>query len=140
MSTSAKTPSQLADEANKTANDAIESTRAYAQNAVNAAGEKVRDLRREAEPTVEQIAARVQQAVQRGLDAASTTSARAQRRLEQAADVTGKKLTPASVNGEALHVDGTHGVTVNGAHVTTADIACTNGVIHVIDAVLMPKA
>ena len=57
-----------------------------------------------------------------------------------AADVTGKKLTPASVNGEALHVDGTHGVTVNGAHVTTADIACTNGVIHVIDAVLMPKA
>ena len=57
-----------------------------------------------------------------------------------AADITGKKLTPASVNGEALHVDGTHGVTVNGAHVTTADIACTNGVIHVIDAVLMPKA
>ena len=57
-----------------------------------------------------------------------------------AADVTGKKLTPASVNGEALHVDGTNGVTVNGAHVTTADIACTNGVIHVIDAVLMPKA
>lgn len=56
-----------------------------------------------------------------------------------AADVTGKKLTPASVNGEALHVDGTHGVTVNGAHVTTADIACTNGVIHVIDTVLLPK-
>ena len=76
-----KTASQLADEASKTANDAIDSTRTYAQNAVNAAGEKVRDLRREAEPTVEQIAARVQQAVQRGLDAASTTSARAQRRL-----------------------------------------------------------
>jgi uncharacterized surface protein with fasciclin (FAS1) repeats len=57
-----------------------------------------------------------------------------------AADVSGKKLSPTSVNGEALHVDGTHGVTVNGAHVTTADIACTNGVIHVIDAVLMPKA
>ena len=87
-----KTASQLADEASKTANDAIDSTRTYAQNAVNAAGEKVRDLRREAEPTVEQIAARVQQAVQRGLDAASTTSARAQRRLEQAADVTGKYI------------------------------------------------
>jgi uncharacterized surface protein with fasciclin (FAS1) repeats len=57
-----------------------------------------------------------------------------------AADVTGKTLTPASVNGEALHVDGTHGVTVNGAKVTTADIDCTNGVIHVIDTVLMPKA
>ncbi len=57
-----------------------------------------------------------------------------------AADVTGKKLSPASVNGEALHVDGMHGVTVNGAKVVTADIACSNGVIHVIDTVLMPKA
>ncbi|VTU24729.1 hypothetical protein H4CHR_01452 [Variovorax sp. PBS-H4] len=87
-----KTPSQLAEEARQNANDAIDTTRAYAQNAVNAAGEKVRDLRREAEPTVEQLAARVQQAVQRGLDAASTTSARAQRRLEQAADMTGRYI------------------------------------------------
>jgi uncharacterized surface protein with fasciclin (FAS1) repeats len=57
-----------------------------------------------------------------------------------AADVSGKQLSPASVNGEALHVDGTNGVTVNGAKVVSADIACTNGVIHVIDAVLLPKA
>ncbi len=57
-----------------------------------------------------------------------------------AADVTGKKLSPASVNGQALDVDGMHGVTVNGAKVLTADIACTNGVIHVIDTVLLPKA
>ncbi|MEI7600179.1 MAG: fasciclin domain-containing protein, partial [Aestuariivirga sp.] len=35
---------------------------------------------------------------------------------------------------------GTSGVTVNGAKVTTADINCTNGVIHVVDTVLMPKA
>jgi uncharacterized surface protein with fasciclin (FAS1) repeats len=57
-----------------------------------------------------------------------------------AADVAGKKLSPKSVEGEELHVDGTHGVVVNGAKVVTADIACTNGVIHVIDAVLMPRA
>jgi uncharacterized surface protein with fasciclin (FAS1) repeats len=57
-----------------------------------------------------------------------------------AADVSGKKLTPASVNGQALHVDGTHGVMINGAKVVTPDIACTNGVIHVIDTVLLPKA
>jgi len=57
-----------------------------------------------------------------------------------AADVKGQKLSPASVNGEALHVDGTHGVTVNGAKVVTADIDCTNGVIHVIDSVLMPTS
>jgi uncharacterized surface protein with fasciclin (FAS1) repeats len=57
-----------------------------------------------------------------------------------ATDVTGKKLSPASVNGEALHVDGMSGVSVNGSKVVTADVDCTNGVIHVIDTVMMPKA
>jgi len=56
-----------------------------------------------------------------------------------AADITGP-MSPASVGGEHLHIATDHGVTVNGAHVTTADIECTNGVIHVIDAVLMPAA
>ena len=60
--------------------------------------------------------------------------------MVMAKDVAGKKLSPASLSGEALHVDGMHGVTVNGATVTQADIACTNGVIHAIDAVLLPKA
>ena len=50
----------------------------------------------------------------------------------------GQRLTVTTVNGDAVHVDGTHGVRVNGARVTTADIAATNGVIHVIDAVLLP--
>jgi uncharacterized surface protein with fasciclin (FAS1) repeats len=31
------------------------------------------------------------------------------------------------------------GVTVNGAKVVTADIAASNGVIHVVDTVLIPK-
>jgi uncharacterized surface protein with fasciclin (FAS1) repeats len=57
-----------------------------------------------------------------------------------AKDVAGKKASPASLSRETLHVDGTHGVTVNGATVTQADIACSNGVIHVIDAVLLPAA
>lgn len=56
-----------------------------------------------------------------------------------AADIAGKTVEPATVNGETLHVDATSGVTVNGAGVVTADIECTNGVIHVIDTVLMPK-
>ena len=57
-----------------------------------------------------------------------------------AKDVAGKTLTPKSVQGEALHIDGTKGVTVSGATVTAADVECTNGVIHVIDNVIMPKA
>ena len=39
MNTTTKTPSQLAEEARQTAHDAIDTTRAYAQNAVNAAGD-----------------------------------------------------------------------------------------------------
>lgn len=56
-----------------------------------------------------------------------------------AADVAGQVMDPATAGGATIHVDGTNGVTVNGANVVTADIACTNGVIHVIDAVLLPK-
>jgi uncharacterized surface protein with fasciclin (FAS1) repeats len=56
-----------------------------------------------------------------------------------AADVTGKSLDPASVQGQALHVDGKNGVTVNGIKIVKADIDCTNGVIHGIDTVMMPK-
>ncbi len=55
-----------------------------------------------------------------------------------AADVSGKVLDPATAGGATVHVDGTDGATVNGAKVVTADIACTNGVIHVIDKVLLP--
>ena len=55
-----------------------------------------------------------------------------------AADIKGP-MSPASVNGEHLTITIDHGVHVNDAHVTKADIACTNGVIHVIDTVLMPK-
>ena len=53
-----------------------------------------------------------------------------------ARDIAGKTLRPKSAGGDSLDIDGTDGVTVNGAHVITADIECTNGVIHVIDRVL----
>lgn len=47
--------------------------------------------------------------------------------------------TPATLNGETLAIDLKDGAKVNGATITTADIACSNGVIHVVDTVLMPK-
>ena len=57
-----------------------------------------------------------------------------------AADVAGQVMDPATAGGATVHVDGTNGVTVDGAKVVTADIECSNGVIHVIDTVLLPKA
>jgi uncharacterized surface protein with fasciclin (FAS1) repeats len=43
-----------------------------------------------------------------------------------------------TVNGAPLAVDGTSGLKVGDATVTTADIMASNGVIHVIDTVLIP--
>jgi len=44
-----------------------------------------------------------------------------------------------TVQGNELTIATAGGVTVDGAKVTTADVAASNGVIHVIDTVLIPK-
>jgi uncharacterized surface protein with fasciclin (FAS1) repeats len=50
----------------------------------------------------------------------------------------GAELT--TVQGEKLKVSVKDGkVMIGGAHVTTADVSASNGVVHVIDKVLMPK-
>ncbi len=55
-----------------------------------------------------------------------------------AADV--KTMDVKTVNGKELSVAVAGGkVTVNGANVVKTDVAASNGVIHVIDTVLMPK-
>jgi uncharacterized surface protein with fasciclin (FAS1) repeats len=53
-------------------------------------------------------------------------------------DIAGKELSAATVQGSELDIDATNGVTVDGANVVTADIETSNGVIHVVDAVLLP--
>jgi len=53
-------------------------------------------------------------------------------------DIKGKKASPKTVEGAALSVDATSGVMVDEATVTAADVSASNGVIHVIDTVLMP--
>ena len=50
----------------------------------------------------------------------------------------GQRLSVATVNGANVHIDGRNGVKVEDANVTTADIIASNGVIHVIDSVLLP--
>jgi uncharacterized surface protein with fasciclin (FAS1) repeats len=55
-----------------------------------------------------------------------------------AADVT--KLTSAkTVQGQSITISTAGGVKVDNANVIKTDIACTNGVIHVIDSVILPK-
>ena len=50
----------------------------------------------------------------------------------------GQRLSVATVNGADVHIDGRNGVKGENANVTTADIIASNGVIHVIDSVLLP--
>jgi uncharacterized surface protein with fasciclin (FAS1) repeats len=54
-------------------------------------------------------------------------------------DLAGKKLKATTVQGTVVDIDATDGVTVDGATVTTADIVTDNGVIHVIDKVILPN-
>jgi uncharacterized surface protein with fasciclin (FAS1) repeats len=53
-----------------------------------------------------------------------------------AADVTDGDV--ATVEGSNIKLSTASGVTVNGANVVTADVVATNGVIHAIDAVILP--
>jgi uncharacterized surface protein with fasciclin (FAS1) repeats len=57
-----------------------------------------------------------------------------------AADVVNMTSIPTLQGGELTVEVTDEGVMVGGANVTATDIVCSNGVIHVIDAVLMPPA
>lgn len=57
----------------------------------------------------------------------------------KAADLAGKTTEAETLNG-TVTIDGTEGVTVNGAKVISADVKASNGIIHVIDTVLLPAS
>jgi uncharacterized surface protein with fasciclin (FAS1) repeats len=56
----------------------------------------------------------------------------------KAADVV-KLESAKTVQGQTVTIDAADGVKINNAKVVKADIECGNGVIHVIDTVLLPK-
>jgi len=55
-------------------------------------------------------------------------------------DIAGKELSPATVQGEMVEINAKDGVMIEGASVIKADIETSNGVIHVIDKVILPDA
>ncbi len=56
-----------------------------------------------------------------------------------AADVV-KLKSAKTVEGSEVKIDATNGVKINDSKVTTPDVAADNGVIHIIDSVLMPPS
>lgn len=57
-----------------------------------------------------------------------------------AADLIGKVTTVNTAAGLPLTIDATHSVSIGNARLVTADVPASNGVIHIIDAVLLPPA
>ena len=55
------------------------------------------------------------------------------------ADIAGKTAEVATVQGSDISVNATNGVMVDNATVVAADIEADNGVIHVIDQVVLPN-
>ena len=55
-----------------------------------------------------------------------------------ASDVMGLS-SATSIQGGTLAIDTSNGVKINSSTVVTPDIDCSNGVIHVIDSVLLPQ-
>ncbi len=53
-------------------------------------------------------------------------------------DIAGKALEAETVEGSSLSIDATDGVMVDNATVVQADVEASNGVIHVIDTVVIP--
>ncbi|WP_372424231.1 fasciclin domain-containing protein [Salinarimonas chemoclinalis] len=55
-------------------------------------------------------------------------------------DLAGQQVSPETVQGSTLMIDATgSSVMVNTATVVTADVEASNGVIHIIDTVLIPE-
>jgi len=55
-----------------------------------------------------------------------------------ASDIAGKSLKVASVQGSKISIEAHSGVMVDKANVVKADVEASNGVIHVIDTVILP--
>jgi len=55
-----------------------------------------------------------------------------------AADIAGKTLAVETVQGSTVDINATSGVKIDAASVVAADVTASNGVIHVIDQVILP--
>lgn len=81
------------DDAAHTANNAIEQTRAYANEALDSAEGKVRELRGTIDPLVDVLATKAQKLARQSLDLASEAKHKAQQSLTRYADVTTKYVS-----------------------------------------------
>lgn len=71
---------------------------------------------------------------------ALTTAATMSAGAAMAADIAGKKMDVGTVQGGNIMVDTMSGVMIDDVTAVSADIEASNGVIHVIDKVILPAS
>lgn len=79
---------QTSDEMLQSAGKAVDSTRTYANEALDVAENKVRELRGNVDPVVDMLASKAQKLARQSLDMASEAKDRAQQSLSRAAGAT----------------------------------------------------
>jgi len=84
---------QASDEMLGGASRAVDSTREYANDALDKAENKVRELRGQVDPMVDMLASKAQKLARQSLDLASEAKQRAQQSLSQAAGATGRYVS-----------------------------------------------
>jgi ElaB/YqjD/DUF883 family membrane-anchored ribosome-binding protein len=84
---------QASDDAMSGVSRAVDSTREYANDALDKAENKVRELRGHVDPMVDMLASKAQQLARQSLDLASEAKHRAQQSLSQAAGATGRYVS-----------------------------------------------
>lgn len=89
----ASTAHQASDELLGGAHRAVDSTREYANDALDKAENKVRELRGQVDPMVDMLAAKAQKMARQSLDMASEAKHRAQQSLSQASAATGRYVS-----------------------------------------------
>lgn len=88
--TAANTARQTSDELLQTAEKAVDTTRSYANSALDKAENKVLDLRGSVDPVVDMLASKAQQLARQSLDLAAEAKDRAQRSLTNASAATSR--------------------------------------------------
>lgn len=84
---------QTSDDMLAGASRAVDSTREYANDALDKAESKVRELRGQVDPMVDMLASKAQKLARQSLDMASEAKQRAQQSLSHAAGVTGRYVS-----------------------------------------------
>lgn len=84
---------QTSEELLGSASRAVDSTREYANDALQKAENKVRELRGQVDPMVDMLASKAQKLARQSLDLASEAKQRAQQSLSQAAGATGRYVS-----------------------------------------------